>query len=29
MGESRGIFTIGDTSINVSAEQAIDIALEN
>jgi hypothetical protein len=29
MGDSREIFIIGDTSVNISQEQAIDIALEN
>ena len=29
MGESRGVFIIGDTSVNISEAQAIDIALEN
>jgi len=29
MGDSRVVFTIGDTSVNISQEQAIDIALKN
>jgi hypothetical protein len=29
MGDSREVFTIGDTSVNISLEQAIAIALEN
>lgn len=29
MGDARTVFVIGDTSVNVSAEKAIDIALEN
>lgn len=29
MIDSRNVFTLGDTSINVSKEQAIDMALEN
>ncbi len=29
MGDSRTLYTLGDTSINVSLEQAIDIAIEH
>jgi hypothetical protein len=29
LGDSRALYTLGDTSINISEEQAIDIALEN
>jgi hypothetical protein len=29
LGDSRALYTIGDTSINISKEQAIDTALEN